>query len=190
MQIIWSIFCTACHTCLKNTLQDSGYLPAPTKNSLKKKKKKSPNSTLPAKYKLGESKLCERLQRCFFLQWQTRGAALIPCVALVNYGGMQYIVHIKLSNAGVCSFQQPEEIADGCIWSDHKGVILWLSWCMQRLIFLSVQPAGNSSLKWWENLGKLKNQQCELQLHWMWVFSPECDPSSQLINIKYDSEIL
>lgn len=70
-----------------------------------------------------------------------------------------YIVHIKLSNAGVCASQQHKEIADGCICSDHRGVILFpVAVVMYAgLIFLSVQPARELSTEMMGNVGKLKN---------------------------------
>ena len=64
---------------------------------------------------------------------------------LVNYGCIQYILHIKLSEAGVCTSQQHNGKADGCIWSDHRGVFydsyFFFFFMYAGQIFLSAQSA-------------------------------------------------
>lgn len=90
-----------------------------------------------------------------------------------------YIVHIKLSNAGVCASQQHKEVADGCICSDHRGVILRLFFFFvvmyAGLIFLSVQPARKLSTEMMGNVGNAVTLNIR-------AFSPEYDSVSLVVN--------
>lgn len=65
-------------------------------------------------------------------------------------------------------------------WSQgsYSSFFVRLPWCMQRLIFLSVQPLGNSLLKFSGKTAK----SAVWMLHWM-SFLPEHDLISQFINM-------
>lgn len=117
---------------------------------------------------------------CLFLpsiRWEP-GADTLH--GLVNYSGIHPIARRKLSN--VPSLLFPAAVADGCIWSDHRGVILWL-WlfflfsflCVPvmmcaELISLAVQAAREFSTEMMGNLGKMRNLHNKSKSYWIHFF--------------------